>query len=223
VCSNTVNLIKNAVESVRKFHPDMKMIIIDGSNSSDPCYKYVCNLSSEITTVALAERNIGHGRGMDAGIRMCTTRFALIFDSDITMIKSPILQMLDMMEEDTYGVGYLEKTGMDGFEYGAQPHHKGQDYMMMLHPYFHLLQVSEYFKFYKYVHHGAPCFKASLDIHNKGLTSKIIKEFPGLGHTAGKGWNWVGGPREYILHDHGGTCADRESKGLQAIEGGWER
>jgi len=95
----------------------------------------------------------------------------------------------------------------------------------MLHPYFHLLQVSEYFKFHRYVHHGAPCFLAALDIHRKGLTSKIIKEFPGLGHSSGKGWCWTGEPREYIQHLHarnGGTCEARRLKGLPQIEGNWE-
>src|SRR4030042_6387207 len=109
---------------------------------------------------------------------MCRTRFALIFDSDIVFIKSPVQLMLDMMEEDTYGVGYTEKSGFDGYEYGAQPHHKNQGFLYMLHPFFHLLQISEYYKFHKYVHHGAPCFKAALDIHNHGLTNKIIKIFP---------------------------------------------
>lgn len=222
VCSNTKKIIQTAYESVRMFHPDMKIIIIDGSDPSDECYSYVSSLLSENTKVVLYGYNIGHGRGMDAGIKLVQTKYALIFDSDIIMIKSPVEQMLAMMEEDTYGVGYLEKTARDGFEYGVLPHHEGQDFMMMLHPYFHLLQVSEYFKFHPYVHHGAPCYKASLDIFVKGLTSKIIKEFIGLGHSSGHGWNWVGGPREYVLHDHGGTAGDRLAKGLPPIEGGWE-
>jgi hypothetical protein len=210
---------------VRKFHPDMQIIIIDGSPVGDPCYNYVSSLASDITTVVLCGYNIGHGRGMDLGIRMVKTKFVLIFDSDIVMDKSPVEKMLAMMEEDTYGVGYLERTGLDGFEYGAQPHHAGQEMMMMLHPYFHLLQVSEYFKFHRYVHHGAPCFLAALDIHRKGLTSNIIKEFPGLGHSSGKGWCWTGEPREYIQHLHarnGGTCEAKRLKGLPQIEGNWE-
>jgi hypothetical protein len=226
VCSNTKQLIQDAYESVRRWHPEMKIIIIDGSDRTDECYLYVSNLSSEITTIVLCGYNIGHGRGMDLGISHVKTKFALIFDSDTVMDKSPVEKMLAMMEDDTYGVGYLEKTGYDGFEYGAQPHHKNQGFMMMLHPYFQLLQISEYYKFHPYVHHGAPCFLAALDIHNKGLTSKIIKEFPGLGHSSGTGWNWTGEPREYIRHLHvrnGGTCEARRLKGLIQIEGNWQR
>src|SRR5690606_4334066 len=135
VCHESHYLIQAAYESVRKFHPDMKIIIIDGSRYTDPCYKYVKSLQSPITQIECFNKNIGHGRGMDAGIRMIKTKFALIFDSDIVMLKSPVEQMLTMMEDDTYGVGYLEKTGFDGFEYGSKPHHANQGYMMMLHPY----------------------------------------------------------------------------------------
>jgi len=160
---------------------------------------------------------------MHFGIGHCDTPFALIFDSDIVMVKSPVQQMLDMMEPDTYGVGYTEKTAFDGFEYGAKPTHAGKPFMYMLHPFFHLLQISQYHRFHPYVHHGAPCFKAALDIHRKGLTDRIIKVFPGLGHTAGHGWVWSAVPGEYIKHDTAGTRKERRSHGLPEIEGGWQR
>ena len=223
ICSNTKVLVEKAITSFRKFHPDMRLIILDGSDSNDPCCSYVCSLASEITTVGVYGYNIGHGRGMDAAIRMVKTKFALIFDSDVVFHKSPVEKMLNLMEEETYGIGYLEKTGYDGFEYGAKPHHRNEEFMYMLHPYFHILSVVNYFKFHPYVHHGAPCFKAALDIHQKGLTGKIIKEFPGLGHSSGKGWVWTGEPREYIEHHPAGTRSIRRNKGLPEIEAGWER
>lgn len=223
ICHNSIELINKAYESVRKFHPDMKIIIIDGSDENDPCRYYVRSLISPLTTVHLSGNNIGHGRGMDLALRMTKTRYALIFDSDIIMHKSPVKQMLELFEDNTYGVGYLEKTGFDGYEYGAKPYHFQQGYMYMLHPYFMILQVKEYFKFHRFVHHGAPCFKAALDIHRRGLTSKIIKEFPGLGHSSGTGWVWKGKPREYIEHHTQGTRKIRRSKGLPEIVQGWER
>jgi glycosyltransferase involved in cell wall biosynthesis len=158
VCYNSKELIQKSYESVRKFHPKMRIIIIDGSDERDACREYVRLLQSPVTTVYLARNNIGHGRGMDLALKMVMTKYALVFDSDIIMLKSPLEKMLAMMVPDTYGVGYLEKTGFDGFEYGAKPQHFQQGYMYMLHPYFMLLQVSEYFKFHRFVHHGAPCF-----------------------------------------------------------------
>lgn len=200
----------------------MPIIIIDGSDANDPCRKYVNSLSSQYTTVILCNTNIGHGRGMHLGISHSKTKYILLFDSDIVMLKSPVEQMLSMMEPDTYGVGYLEKTGYDGFEYGAHQIHKTQGFMMMLHPYFALISRENYYKFHPFVHHGAPCYLAALDIHNKGLTSKIIKEFPGLGHSSGRGWNWTGQPREYIEHHTAGTRKDRVSRGKSEIEGSWD-
>lgn len=222
VSHNTKSLLEGAYNSVRKFHPEMQIIIIDGSDFPDPCYAYARSLIDDYTIVVSCAYNIGHGRGMVLGIGMCQTRFALIFDSDIVMVKSPVKQMLQMMEPDTYGVGYLEKTGFDGYEYGAKPHHKTQGFMMMMHPYFHLIQISEYKKFYPYVHHGAPCWKAALDIHKHGLSEKILKSFPGLGHTAGKGWCWEPVVGEYVKHNTAGTRYDRVRRGKQEIEQGWE-
>src|SRR4030042_3171543 len=145
VTHNTKDLFQAAYESFRKFHPYMQMIIIDGSDRNDLCYSYISSLASNLTTVGVCGYNLGHGRGMDAAIRMCRTRFALIFDSDVIFVKSPVQLMLDMMEEDTYGVGYTEKSGFDGYEYGAQPPHRNQGFVYMLHPSFHWLPIWEYY------------------------------------------------------------------------------
>jgi hypothetical protein len=221
VTHNTQELFQRAYESIRKFHPEMMIIIVDGSDSTDPCRKYIESLSSPYTMLMLCPTNIGHGRGMDLAIRQVKTKYALIFDSDIEMLKSPVDQMLAMMEADTYGVGYTEPTGEDGFEYGAHKHHRNETVTHYLHPYFMLIQVSEYFKFPPYVHHGAPCVHTMTAIKRAGLSDKILKEFPGLGHTASAGWNWKGEPREWIRHDTRGTRDVRTRRHLPEIEGGW--
>lgn len=222
VSYNAQDLLRRAYESVRKFHPAMPIIIVDGSDPQDPCKKYAESLAGHGTAVISLSKNLGHGRGMCLGIANALTKYALIFDTDIEMFKSPVEAMLAMMEEDTYGIGYLEKTGLDGYEYGAHAHHKGQPWMPYLHPYFQLINLENYRKFYPYVHHGAPCYLAMLDIFKRGLSGKILKEFPGLGHSAGKGWNWTGAPKEFIRHDTRGTRARRVQRRLPEIEGGWE-
>lgn len=221
VCSNTVSLIERALTSVRQFHPDMNIIVVDGSTMNDPCQVYVRGLRDEHTHPIICGHNIGHGRGMDLAMHKVQTKYALIFDSDIIMHKSPVEAMLAMMEDDTYGVGYIEPTGEDGFEYGAKSEHKGTRPVRYLHPYFMLIQVSEYFKWPPYVHHGAPCYMTMTAIHRAGMSEKILKEFPGLGHTAGKGWNWKGEPREYIQHDTRGTRDERVRHRKPEIEAGW--
>ena len=224
VVYNTKDLLDRAYRSVRKFHPDMKIIIVDNSNKHDGCAQYTQLLPlNDCNVVCIYPgRNIGHGDGMHTALLKVKTKYALIFDSDIEIINSPVKAMLEMFEPDTYGVGYIETTGLDGYEYGVHAHHKYEKSMRYLHPYFQLISVEQYFNFYRYVHHGAPCYLAMLDIHKRGLGSKIIKEFPGLGHTAGKGCGWTGDPDlKYVKHDTRGTRSTRLNNGQGEIEPGW--
>ena len=222
VSYNTKDLLQRAYESVRKHHPDLKIIVIDGSSPDDPCCDYAKGLADHRTKIVSVGYNIGHGRGMCLGIYYTDTPFALLFDSDTVMLKSPVVDMLEMVEDDTFGVGYLEKVGLDGYDYGAKSNHVRDGWMWYLHPYFQLLQIKNYRKYHPYVHHGAPCYLTMLDIFRKGLSSRVLKEFPGLGHSSGRGFSWVGQPREYIQHDVAGTRTLRKASGMFEIEGMWE-
>ena len=149
----------------------------------------------------------------------------LFFDSDVEMVKSPLQGMLDMMDVGIFGVGYTERVGYDGFDYGVHPHHKKQIPVKYLHPYFQLVQTNEYKKYKPYIHHGAPCISTMMDIHRRGLSDIVIKEFPGLGNTSGQGLSWSPCAGEYIIHDvegFGGTGKMRRILGLPHIEGKWE-
>ena len=199
VCHNTKALIKRAYESIRRFHPDMSIIVIDGSDKSNPCVAYCKSLASEMTQVISLGYNIGHGRGMHLGINEASTRYALIFDSDIEMLNSPLAIMLDMMGEDTFGVGKIGKVSTKAFNTPIS----------YLHPFFQLINIKSYKKFHPYVHHGAPCLKTMMDIRRRGLSGKILKEFPNLD--------------KYIKHYHQGTRRERIRRGLPQIARGWER
>lgn len=214
VCWNTKDLIERSYNSIRKFYPTMPIIIIDGSDAGDPCAAYVRGLASDITTVIQPGCNIGHGRGMCLGIDKVKTPYALIFDSDIELLEPCVAAMLAMMEADTFGVGHTEKIGYDGFVYGVHPHPEGP--LTCLHPYFHLIDVGNYKKYYPYVHHGMPVYMTMLDIHKRGLSEKIIKQFPGLVNH--------GPDSKLVRHDTGkGTGDRRKAKGLSHIEGPWVR
>ena len=226
VCWNTLELVERSFGSIRIFHPEMPVFIVDGSDKSNRCYGFTDSLQNECTTVHHTNYNIGHGKGMHFGLRNIKTPFALLFDSDIEMLHSPVQAMLDMMEDDTYGVGYMEHVGEDGFDYGEHLIHKKQKPVRYMHPYFCLIQVKEYFKYKPFIHHGAPCIPAMLDIHRKNLSSKVLKEFPDLGHTKGQGLSWSACSGKYILHDvsrFGGTGRMRVEAKLPHIDGQWER
>jgi hypothetical protein len=224
VSYNTPELLKTAYTSFRRWHPTMKLTIVDGSPKNSECRRYVNSIQDPHITKMLPPKNIGHGIGMHLAlmsINILETPFALLFDSDTELMKSPVSAMLREFKEDTYGVGYIEKTGLDGYEYGAHKHHRGQASMRYLHPYFQLISVSKYRQFHPYVHHGAPCYLAMLDLHKRGLGNTVIS-FPGLGHTAGKGWTWTGNPNlPYVKHDTRGTRDVRLKNGQGEIEPGW--
>lgn len=209
VCWNTKDLIERAYNSIRKFYPAMPIIIIDGSDAGDPCAAYVRGLASDITTVVPLGYNIGHGRGMCMGIEKAKTPYALIFDSDIELLEPCIPAMLAMMEADTFGVGYIEDIGYDGFRYKIHPHPEGP--LPCLHPYFQLIDIRNYKKFHPYVHHGMPVYLTMLDIHKKGLSGKILKQFPGL----------VNNVHAIVEHHSSGTGGMRIALGLTHIEGPW--
>lgn len=202
VCYNTKKLMECTYNSFRRFHPEMSLIIIDGSDPNNPCASYVKSLASDKTTVISAGKNIGHGRGMCKGIEMAKTKYALIFDSDIEMIKSPVSQMLKMMDETTFGVGNICKTGLSGG--------KIKDISMLyLHPYFQLININNYKKYHPYVHHGAPCYLTMRDIHKKKLSGKVLKLFPNL-------------LKDYVIHYRRGTRDERFKNGKPEIEFPWE-
>jgi hypothetical protein len=125
----------------------------------------------------------------------------------------------DKHKDNGWTKGDVVAVMPDGHEWGSKPVHKNQGWMRYLHPYFCLIQLKEYKKYAPFIHHGAPAVNTMLDIHKRGLSEKVIKEFPGLGHSSGKGWVWEGKPREFIRHDPAGTRSYRSNRGLEEIEG----
>lgn len=221
VTYNTKELIETAINSIRKFHPSLPILIIDNSDKTNDCYEYVDSIKSDVTKVLHTGDNLGHGRAMDKGIRMIQTEYALIFDSDIEMLKSPLSQMLGLMEQDSFGCGWITEIAEDGYDYGTFPFHIAEEPIKYLHPYFQLINIKNYLKFQPYCHHGSPCYKTMIDIHRQGL-SRILKPFL-TGHTSGRGANWIGRPSEFIKHDFGGTRMSNVKSGLKEIPGQWDR
>ena len=202
----------------------MSIIIIDGSPDGSDCREYVKSISQGKTYSILPNYNIGHGRGLVAGLSQVKTPYALIFDSDIEMLKSPLSGMLGMMGSDTFGCGWVTEIGTDGYDYGTFQHQRKDGPVKYLHPYFQLINIANYKKFIPYCHHGAPCYKTMIDIRRKGLSDKILKHYPGLtGHTSCRGANWIGRPSEYIRHDFGGTRKANKDAGKKEIIGAWDR
>ena len=209
VSYNTRLLVEAAYQSIRKFYPDMPIIIVDGSDPGNSTAAYVKSLASPLTTVLSFGRNVFHGPGMNVGIDYCQTRYALLFDTDAELLEPCVGDMLEMMEEDTFGVGFVIPTAFSGFgtwwptpwrkeawHPNATPPPISNGWMPYLHPYFHLIDIKNYRKFPPYEHGGAPCTPTMLAIYKQGLSNKIIKQFKDM----------VNGTPKFVKHDGGGTC-----------------
>ncbi|MES2397946.1 MAG: glycosyltransferase [Bacteroidota bacterium] len=168
VSYNTRNLLCKCVESIRKFYPTMKLIIIDGSKPSDPCYYFARSLINYVTKVHSVNRNIGHGEGMNLGISKCESEYFLLIDSDTVINGNIIPEMLDKIK-NSYGVGQVVNVDNNGMNTD-----KGIKY---LHPYFALINKDQYFKYLPIIHHGAPMINSMIDI-NKKKKSKLLIDFP---------------------------------------------
>jgi len=186
VTYNTKDMLETCLKSIRTFYPDLKIIIMDGSEQNNPCYEYVRNIEDKNIKPVSLGFNIGHGDGLDRGIKMAETDFVATIDSDIIMKKPPIEEMLKLFEEDTFGVGELQHVNKRGINIPSGD----KKAILYMHPFFQIINKRIYGNFPPYVHHGAPCILTMIDIHKKKLSGRILKDFP---------------VREYIRHDWEGT------------------
>lgn len=224
VVYQTKDLFARCYESVRKHLPYLPLMIIDGSAEVDPCFAYVRSLrTNPLNEIHQLRHNIGHGHGMHYALERCKTQTALIFDSDIVLLRSPLSEMLSLLGSETYAVGWRYYVGRDGFDFGT-PNRSHTTPIPYIHPYFMLLNVAQYRKFAPFVHHGAPCYKAAVDIYDRGLSDQLLIPFVGLtGHTNGRGINWIGKPSKYVQHDFGGTRTANRKRTGKEIDGKWEK
>lgn len=168
VSYNTEVLLKQSVESIRKFYPYFNIIIIDGSPVRSRCWTQAGLMKDDHTAVVQTGINIGHGNGMHAGFEMITTEKALIFDTDIIMFRPCLEMMLEKFKKGTYGVGFIIKELR--MSKWTRP-------MRYLHPFFAIIDVKQYWNHERFVHHGAPCHRTFDKMSLNGAKKKLV-EFP---------------------------------------------
>lgn len=220
VC-NTTELFKRMYQAFRKYHPDMKLLVLDNSDPGHECQKYLATLVDDNTTVHRLNENKGHARALNYGMQFVKTKYALIMDSDTVMLRSPVKAMLRMMKDDTYGCGWITAIGRDGYDYLTWDSQTEE--IKYLHPYFCLINTRLFFHFPPFIHHGNPYAMTMIQLHDQDESHRLV-QFPGLtGHTTGRGSNWVGTPSEYVQHDFGGTRIALRESGREEIEGKWDK
>ena len=183
VSYNTKELLKRSIESLRVFYPDLPILIIDSSDENNECCHYVRELSrfDDTITSIYVPGNIGHGKGMDKGIRNIRTKYVLLFDSDIEIISPCLEEMIYIFSRITYGVGQVITVDRNGSNC--------VDGIAYLHPHFCIIQIDRYFSFPPFIHHGAPLLKTMLHISERGYENEL-KNFD---------------LRKYVIHKGRGT------------------
>lgn len=189
---NTKELLKRALDSIWSFYPELEIIVIDGSTED-----YRIN-DDRLQYVKLGF-NIGHGRGMDIGINLATTRHVLLFDSDIIMKKPCVEKMMGMFEDDTVAVGWVLPVKQRSYEINVN---NGKD-IPVIAPFFHIIDRHNYWEHLPYIQSGGPTCLTSIDIYNKGLSDKAFKNI------------FI---KEYIRHDGQGTVGLFDLNNLKDFE-----
>ncbi len=184
VVHNTKDLMEIAINSIRKYHAYLRLIIVNNCTPGHECDKFIREYPYWGCQYIHPAGNIGHGKGMSMALSICKTKQALIFDSDIEVTDHySISNMQNILTDSEYGIGeicYADENGHNAKD------GKGIRY---LHPYYMLINVSQYRNFSPYIHHGAPCIKAMKDLRDQNKSDMLI-EFP---------------VKDYVKHEWKGT------------------
>ena len=167
---NTPELLKRAIASVRQFY-DFPIIVIDGSDKPEA-------LDFLNVKVKKTGYNIGHGLGMDMGIRMAETDYILTFDTDIEMKKPCIELMMKELKLDTYAMGrrYLRNNVSfynryrDIFPYNAIAY--------IIDPAFQLVNKTQYLKYAPFISDGSPTVLSYHDLGRRQIAERVLVHFP---------------------------------------------
>lgn len=190
VSYNRADLLRRAYESLRAVS-DMPVIIIEGSDKDSECLEYSRSLVAHNTSILEAPGNIGHGKGMDLGIRQAKTEYVLLMDSDVEILKPchdlmiEMMNPIDIVGKPCFGCGLV--VPVDGNGTNISP--EDPDAIDYLHPYFAVINCEIYCKVPGFVHHGAPCIRTMQYLHTFKKYSLI--HWPEL--------------KEYVHHDGRGT------------------
>lgn len=141
---NTPDLLKACVASIRKHYPTLDIVIVDGSETDETHRE----LRDTHTFTIPVKFNIGHGPGLNMGIRACETDYVLLVDSDVTIDKPGVIEELLKIPSYAYGCGQVVEVN----EHGSNVE-KGIRY---LHPHFALINRTAWGMFPPFMNHGAP-------------------------------------------------------------------
>lgn len=166
---NTPGLLRDLLESIRKYCPAFPVYVVDGSDNIDKI-REVQNIARNYDNVILFSmgKNIHHGPGIDFGIRKAKSRYVLLLDTDSIILKPGLIEVLLEKLDGNYGIGKIEFVDQNGWNV------KDENGIPYLHPRCALIDKKQYFLYEPAIKHGAPMIAAMKDIYEKGRSSGLI-------------------------------------------------
>lgn len=191
----TPDLIRTCVSSLRQFYPSVPYILLDNGGCVTSLVT-IRDLGKKFSVLTVEnEKNIGHGPGLHQGIKLASTPYVFLLDSDTRVKKGGFLEkMLALFEDDPklLAAGWLRYVNASGVAGPKQELKRGMPYV---HPYACFLDREKYFKCLPFIHSGAPATKLMNSARKKGysLVSFPVEEYV---------WHKVAGTRGCF----GGEC-----------------
>ncbi|MHB9056785.1 MAG: glycosyltransferase [Paludibacteraceae bacterium] len=181
----TPDYIYEQYSSVRKLYPDFDYRIIDGSDDGEVYFLDLEKNDSKFKVERLGY-NIHHGPGMDYAIKNSSHDFLLILDSDVTLKKEVLSQMVE--KYTGYAVGRKRMVNALGMQKGEIPwigkfFPKSFKYVY-IQPLCMLINKEAYMHYKPFFKHGSPCIDAMIDIYKKKqvhlLAEFLVDDFLGI-------------------------------------------
>jgi molybdopterin-guanine dinucleotide biosynthesis protein A len=182
----TLKLTKAAFNSLRKFYPSIKIVIVNNGDDaeSESFLADAAKLDGNLIVLS-PDKNLHHGPGMDFAISKISTDWFLTFDSDSKLLKENLLEdMISLLNSDTYAVGEFIKMNELGFF--AKEGEKSFNYV---HPKCALFDRQKYLTLPPFIKHGSPCI--SNEIAAKDAGYELI-DFPVNNYISHPGRGTVG-------------------------------
>jgi len=202
----TPDLLKETVESFRKYYPQSPLLIIDNGSkdNSREIIEQMRQIAPLHTNVLLLDENTYHGPAMHRAMNTVSEDLVFFLDSDTQTKQGGFLEAMQTELEtsaNAYAVGRQMVVNKRGF-----PANKG---IKVLVPAYMMLCRNIYFNLTPFEHHGFPVMKNFLDAQQKGYT---LKSFPvenfiehrwrGTASRFGYGLGWQG-KKDFILNKIG--------------------
>ena len=188
----TEELIKNAVNSFRKFYPTIPLVIVD-NNSTDGSRDWIRKQKNEFTRVVLNRSNKGHGPALHREFLRADTKYVFTFDSDVEFLRGGLLESMAALIRDAYAIGWLRWVNFDGVAVDEKKPFDKEKYCPYIHPYSALYDRDIYLTLSPFVNNGAPAVFNMRDANKRGLEVVPFYLAPYVKHlVAGTRRMWKG-------------------------------